>query len=77
MCAEQSFRLGYSTITWGPTPDLDRVFGTIADVFTSLTTTRPFRTANTTYEAIRIMSQDMASQLDMNVLKVFIQILGV
>ena len=31
MCAEQSFRLGYSTITWGPTPDLDRVFGTIAD----------------------------------------------
>ena len=50
---------------------------TIADVFTSLTTTRPFRTANTTYEAIRIMSQDMASQLDMNVLKVFIQILGV
>ena len=31
MCAEQSFRLGYSTITWGPTPDLDRVFATIPD----------------------------------------------
>ena len=31
MGAERSFRLGYSTITWGPTPDLDRVLGTIAD----------------------------------------------
>ena len=31
MSAERSFRLGYSTITWGPTPDLDKVFGTIAD----------------------------------------------
>ncbi len=26
----RSFHLGYSTLTWGPTPDLDRVLGTIA-----------------------------------------------
>ena len=31
MSAGRSFHLGYSTITWGPTPDLDKVFGTIAD----------------------------------------------
>ena len=31
MNAERSFRLGYSTITWGPTPDLDKVLGTVAD----------------------------------------------
>lgn len=31
MSAERSFRLGYSTITWGPTPDLDKVFGSMAD----------------------------------------------
>ena len=30
MSEGRSFRLGYSTITWGPTPDLDRVLGTIA-----------------------------------------------
>ncbi len=47
----------------------------IADVFTSLTTTRPFRSANTTFEALRIMSQDMASQLDMSVLQAFIRVL--
>lgn len=26
----REFKLGYSTITWGPTPDLDRVLGAIA-----------------------------------------------
>ena len=31
MNSECLFHLGYSTITWGPTPDLDRVLGTIAD----------------------------------------------
>ncbi len=31
MNGERAFRLGYSTITWVPTPDLDRVLGTIAD----------------------------------------------
>ena len=31
MSGERSFRLGYSTITWGATPDLDNVLGTIAD----------------------------------------------
>lgn len=31
MSEEGSFRLGYSTITWGPAPDLDKVLGTIAD----------------------------------------------
>ena len=31
MSAERSFRLGYSTITWSPTPDLDKVLGTMAD----------------------------------------------
>jgi len=31
MNSERLFHLGYSTITWGPTPDLDRVLGTIAD----------------------------------------------
>ena len=30
MSAERTFRLGYSTITWGGTPDLERVIGTIA-----------------------------------------------
>ena len=30
MSATRSFRLAYSTITWGPTPDLDRVLRTIA-----------------------------------------------
>ena len=27
MSAGRSFHLGYSTITWGPTPELDKVFG--------------------------------------------------
>ena len=31
MSAERSFRLGYTTITWAPRPDLDKVLGTIAD----------------------------------------------
>ena len=31
MSATRTFRLGYSTITWGGTPDLDKVLGTIAD----------------------------------------------
>ena len=31
MSATRTFRLGSSTITWGGTPDLDEVLGTIAD----------------------------------------------
>lgn len=31
MSEARAFRLGYSTITWIPTPDLDRVLGTIAE----------------------------------------------
>lgn len=30
MSAARSFRLGYSCITWGPTPDLDEMLGAIA-----------------------------------------------
>lgn len=30
MIATRSFRLGYSCITWGPTPDLDKALGAIA-----------------------------------------------
>lgn len=36
MSAGRSFHLGYSTITWGSTPELDKVFGTIADQKESL-----------------------------------------
>lgn len=31
MAGDRTFRLGYSSITWGPTPDLDLMLGTIAD----------------------------------------------
>lgn len=49
----------------------------VADVFTSLTTTRPFRTANNTFEALRIMTEDMNGELDTEALAAFIEVLGV
>ena len=49
----------------------------IADVFTSLTTSRPFRSANSTFEAARIMTQEMRVQLDPSLLQIFIRVLGV
>ncbi|MCA8961577.1 MAG: HD domain-containing protein [Planctomycetes bacterium] len=56
-------------------PALVRI-ASIVDVFTSLTTSRPFRSANTTFEALRIMSQDLKGQLDASLFQVFIRILG-
>ncbi len=48
----------------------------IADIFSSMTTSRQFRTAYSTYDALKTMTVDMNGQLDRDILKTFIQILG-
>lgn len=48
----------------------------IADVFDALTTHRPYRKAMTSFEALQLMSADMRRELDPELLKAFIDLMG-
>jgi HD-GYP domain-containing protein (c-di-GMP phosphodiesterase class II) len=48
----------------------------IADVFDALTTNRPFRKAYTTFEALKLMRTQMAEELDADLLRLFIEMMG-
>ncbi len=49
---------------------------TIADVYDAMTTNRPYARARSPFEALRIMTNDMAPQFDMGMLRSFIKFLG-
>ena len=48
----------------------------IADVFCSMTSSREYRPAHTTFEALRIMHTEMRDSLDRDLLREFITLLG-
>ncbi len=49
---------------------------TIADIFDALTTRRSYKDAVTTFEALRIVKDEMADQLDADLLQTFIKMMG-
>lgn len=49
---------------------------TITDVFDALTTNRPDREALSTFEALKLMGGKMGAELDMNLLRKFIEMMG-
>jgi HD-GYP domain-containing protein (c-di-GMP phosphodiesterase class II) len=49
---------------------------TITDVFDALTTKRPDRKALTTFEALKLMGSNMGDELDMQLLRKFIEMMG-
>lgn len=48
----------------------------ITDIFDALTTKRPYRRARKTYDALRLMHDDMGKELDPDLLRVFIDVMG-
>ncbi len=48
----------------------------VADAFDALTTERSYKKALTTYDALRLMQQEMAFIFDYDILQVFIKLLG-
>ena len=49
---------------------------TIADIFDALTTDRPHRKDHSTLSAIRVMHQSMRDDLDSNLLRLFVEMMG-
>ncbi len=49
---------------------------TIGDIFDALTTRRPQRAALSSFEALRLMKNDMKNEIDQDLLHAFIQMLG-
>ena len=49
----------------------------IVDVFNSLTSSRPFRDAANTFDALRVMNTEMIGSFDRQVFEAFIHLLGV
>ena len=49
---------------------------TIADIFDALTTDRPHRKGHSTLSAISVMHQSMRDDLDSNLLKLFVEMMG-
>jgi len=48
----------------------------IADIFDAITTKRPHRRARSSYDALRLMHNEMAKELDTDLLRVFIDVMG-
>ena len=68
--------LGYPRgLTGNEIPLTLRIAG-IADVFASLTCSRPFRDAASSFEALRVMRADMAGSFDRKLLDSFVRLLG-
>ena len=49
---------------------------TCCDVYDAITTSRPYAEAETPFEALRIMSQDMEGTFDQNVFRRFAALVG-
>ena len=49
---------------------------TIADVFDALTTNRSYRKPFSTFEALKLMRNEMRDEIDMDFLRVFIELMG-
>ena len=67
---------GYPDGLWGDEINSFSRICTIADVFDALTTNRSYRKAIGTFEALKLMRNEMRDEIDMDFLRVFIELMG-